>query len=793
MNPRWNKVWRDLWANKSRTIVVVLAIAVGVMAFSSVFITRAVLLKDMNTQYTAINPSSVILRFRDGFEPDLVNWIETQKGVKAARATGGTLVRIFTPQGARNVELIALNDYDKILVNQVTPETGSWPPQRKELIFERRSALALPYQLGDDIEIETPKGRQKTLNFAGTVHDLRAIPANLFPQFTAYVSFDTIRYLDESDVLTSLEIQTDDTIKTKDKALALGNQLKKDLENRGFEHISVRAEDPNKHWSQDVTSAFVMILTIIGAFSLVLSLFLVFNTVSAIVVQQKKQIGIMKAIGAKRLQISILFLAMALSYGFLSLLVAIPVGALLGYGSLAMVTNFLNLEILDFHIPPMVLAMETGIALVVPVIAALIPIIQGTKITVREAISDYVVAKQQKSWLNSLLTELTMLSRPMAVSLRNTFRQKGRLILTLVTLTIAGTLFVSVIGVRSSMVVELNNILELNNYDMELYFDGTYDSQKVTTDTQKVEGVAEAYTPLNISGEWQKNSGSESDQKEFIPIQGYIPNSQFSLVTITRGRNLQRSDSNQIIISNKFLRDDPSIEVGKTLTFTINDKDYDFEIVGVYLLADTKMVLVNSNYLRKIVPDADQASSVQIKTTKHDSAFLISFAKTVEESMKRRGYDVAYSLTIDSIRSASAGQFDFLVGFLMMMAALVAVVGGLGLAGTMSLNVLERTREIGVMRSIGASNSSVFRLVIVESLSIGFISWLIAVPLSVPVGLGFCYALGTAFFEEVLPYVFSPVGMLIWLVLVIVIAVLASIAPAKKAVSLTVRDTLSYE
>ena len=86
-----------------------------------------------------------------------------------------------------------------------------------------------------------------------------------------------------------------------------------------------------------------------------------------------------------------------------------------------------------------------------------------------------------------------------------------------------------------------------------------------------------------------------------------------------------------------------------------------------------------------------------------------------------------------------------------------------------------------------------FKLVIIESLSIGFISWLIAVPLSVPVGLGFCYALGTAFFEEVLPYVFSPVGVLIWLVLVIVIAVLASIAPAKKAVSLTVRDTLSYE
>lgn len=124
---------------------------------------------------------------------------------------------------------------------------------------------------------------------------------------------------------------------------------------------------------------------------------------------------------------------------------------------------------------------------------------------------------------------------------------------------------------------------------------------------------------------------------------------------------------------------------------------------------------------------------------------------------------------------------------------MVAIVGGLSLAGTMSLNVFERTREIGVMRSIGASNNAVFQLVVVESLLVGLMSWLLAVPLSIPMSYGFCVAIGMAFFEKVLPFVFSTSGAFIWLAIVVVISVAASLAPARNAVNLTVRDTLSYE
>jgi putative ABC transport system permease protein len=165
----------------------------------------------------------------------------------------------------------------------------------------------------------------------------------------------------------------------------------------------------------------------------------------------------------------------------------------------------------------------------------------------------------------------------------------------------------------------------------------------------------------------------------------------------------------------------------------------------------------------------------------------------LEQSLKKAGFNVGYSLTIDTIRSSSISQFNFFIMFLLIMAALVAVVGGLGLAGTMGLNVLERTREIGVMRSIGAANASIRTLVSIESVTIGVLSWLVALPLSIPIGIGFCYAVGKAFFQKPLTYTFSLSGALIWLVLITIIAALASLAPAIRASRLTIRETLAYE
>ncbi len=127
------------------------------------------------------------------------------------------------------------------------------------------------------------------------------------------------------------------------------------------------------------------------------------------------------------------------------------------------------------------------------------------------------------------------------------------------------------------------------------------------------------------------------------------------------------------------------------------------------------------------------------------------------------------------------------------MAILIAVVGGLGLMGTMSINVIERTREIGVMRAVGASDGSVLKVFIVEGVFIGVLSWLVGAIVALPVGKLLSDAVGAAFLEAPLNYTFSTKGTLLWLAIVVILAVLASILPAWNASRLSVREVLAYE
>ena len=127
------------------------------------------------------------------------------------------------------------------------------------------------------------------------------------------------------------------------------------------------------------------------------------------------------------------------------------------------------------------------------------------------------------------------------------------------------------------------------------------------------------------------------------------------------------------------------------------------------------------------------------------------------------------------------------------MALLTAVVGSMGLTGTMSMNVLERTREIGVMRSIGAMDGQIIKTVIIEGLLIGLMSWCLAVVLSLPITYLLSSIIGLAIFSTPLGFSFTWLGLVIWLGLVLVLASLASVIPAYNAVRLTIREVLAYE
>jgi putative ABC transport system permease protein len=117
----------------------------------------------------------------------------------------------------------------------------------------------------------------------------------------------------------------------------------------------------------------------------------------------------------------------------------------------------------------------------------------------------------------------------------------------------------------------------------------------------------------------------------------------------------------------------------------------------------------------------------------------------------------------------------------------------MGLASTMSLAVLERTREIGVLRAIGARHGAILGIVQIEGLVIAIMSWVVALPLSIPVSVALTWAFSRVMLRVPIYFMPDRTGMIAWLALVIVISVASCAWPALKATRITVRRALAFE
>jgi putative ABC transport system permease protein len=180
-------------------------------------------------------------------------------------------------------------------------------------------------------------------------------------------------------------------------------------------------------------------------------------------------------------------------------------------------------------------------------------------------------------------------------------------------------------------------------------------------------------------------------------------------------------------------------------------------------------------------------------TDRHDRPYQDAKAEELDKYLR----DLDFKLRIAEAGRASLDtaveSLDILVAFLMIMAVLTALVGSMGLTGTMGMNVMERTREIGIMRAIGADDRAVMRTVIAEGVFIGMISFGLAIILSIPVTYLLSTIVSLAIFQTPIDVVFTYLGYAIWLGLILVLSALASILPARNAARLTIREVLAYE
>lgn len=799
LNLRMRKVLRDMLVSKSRTLLVVLAIAVGVFALSLTLRTRTMLSASMLDQYRAIEPAEITLT-APPFDPALVKTIGGMAGVRAAAGRYRLPVRVKIGDEWRQLILEAVDEARGGQAIRLTPERGAWPPPKHTLALERSYLDTAGGQLGAELQIETPDGRDYSMPLASVAHDLTVVSGKLGDSILfGYISLDTLEWLRQPRAFNELHIAVDGDPFDAAHVRQVAARARGRLEEAAGTVLSTTIREPDRPELYTIIAAILQTLTALGILSLLLSTLLVVNTIAGLLARQVPQIGVLKAIGARTRDIVEMYLAAVLVFALLALVVAVPLGSLGAWALTAKLAEMLNYDMGDRAAPAYVVVLEVGAGLVAPLLAALYPILSGTRVTVRQAIGGQGSGGFGASAIDQFAGRVRGLPTSLRYALRNMLRRKGRLALTLAALALGGAIVIAVLGVRASLFATLDQVADYWRQDITVTFDEAHRADEIASVVLRVPGVTGVDYQMAVLGSRERPDGGESPAPN--AIFGVSPASPSIQPTVIQGRWLQDGDADAVVVNVDFLKSEPDVRVGSVVSMRIDGKTTSWHVVGAVTsqligLGTPKpgqpMLYASYAALTAALRESGYVNRAAITTASHDAETQARVARALQEQLAV-GKLQGIIQTRTTLRGLIAGLFSTLFLLLLVMALLFIAVGGLSLSGAMSLNVLERTKEIGVLRAIGASNANVLRIVLSEGVSVGLLSWVLAVVLAVPLSLALSAMIGLQMLSWPLVYAFPPSSVLIWLVAAIALAALASYLPARGATRLTVRDVLAFE
>jgi putative ABC transport system permease protein len=385
-------------------------------------------------------------------------------------------------------------------------------------------------------------------------------------------------------------------------------------------------------------------------------------------------------------------------------------------------------------------------------------------------------------------------SRPILLSLRNTFRRKGRLALTIFTLTTAGAIFIAVFNVRSSMGNFMDQIGQHFKADITLSFSQPYPISRIKQVVESVPGV------VAVEG-WGAASVDILDPNDEVvsTVQVLAPPVDSTLVNpeMIVGRWLVPDERKALVVSDSIYKDYPHLVPGDQLRVdTPEDRVEDWTVVGIFRFTgnmDDILAYADFNTIASLLDMPNQAMSYRVVTSDHQYETQIEISRVIDQALQDHDFRLNEIQVGTVTRDQTTKGINILIVFLLLMALLTAFVGSIGLTGTMGMNVMERTREIGVMRAIGAIDREIIKGVVVEGGFIGLITWVLAVFLSFPISSLLLKIVSEAMLGSTLPLTFTFQGFLIWLAAVLGLSLVASVLPARNASSLTIREVLAYE
>jgi len=826
---RGRKIIRDIVARKGRTALVSISILIGVFGAVALISTNDLLIRqikeDINPDEVAMTrlyvtvPSAGTDVTTTSGDDQVLDLIRNQKAIPGVtRIEGQVMVPVvWQEEGSerfRGADLMAFSEpFGDIQLEPMRLVDGEWPqPGQHQLAVERRMADEYDLKVGDTIVFRSlGEVQQETAwTITATVFHPYWVAINEqenAPERRMYAAWEDARQVVPFSGFTSFYLRFIDTGVSESQA---DNLMQAVADRTSYIPQTVWLDDPDNYFLIGEVQEVTNILNMLAIVALVVSGFLVMNVINTIIVEQKRQIGVMKSLGATRGDNFMIYAGIALLYGVFGTIPGVILGILAGSAMAQAVAPLASTLIDEFQISTVGVTVGAIMGLLVPVVAALIPVFNGTRVTILDAMTDLGISTKWGRGITARVIKVLPVPINVRQALSNVAQKKGRLALTVITLTLATAAFMGIFAMFTATTNGINKLFDTFQYEVVVI---PSEAQDFTTVSHLIEGVEGVGTVFRGSGFLVRildlsgtviSIGAGFEGADKLDAIGIDPATPTLGIAYDAGTGWRDDPQRAGVVLTTAASDSLGKTAGDRIVVSAGGRTGEYEIIGVASFPAPLIFMKWDDLARQagfVLGDSgtpeDYTDDIPLPT-----AYIVSLSE--EDPSVGQVEDVIGDISEALLNQEITANFqnmvkiqeqiaDNMMAFNMIFqvaSVVMAAVGAIGLLTTLSMAVFERQKEIGVMRSIGASSGTIISQFLVEGILIGILAWVFAIPFSYLLAVSLLDGLGFADFID-----FSyPIGVLgLGLAGMVIIATIASLWPSIAAARRTVSDILRYQ
>ncbi len=722
MNTQWRKVWGDARAHRVQITLIGLVLVSGTAAVVAALNARAILQREIAESYRASQSPDLMLSF-DRVESSLLEEIRSQPGVADADAHRVAFTRMAGPAGAWfPTRLLVVRDFADQRVGVVHQHSGAaWPNQENGILLEQSSSPLLGVEKGDQVKIRLPGGAIKSLPVTGIVHDGAVAPSTQDRAIYAYVTPATAALLGQSPDFDQVWVKMNDR---RSGPMQLAAALKDWLTARNQAPAQVLIL-PNTHPHAALMAAMLRILGVMAGLAFACSAALATYVISLWMKREVRQVGIMKTMGARSHQLAGQYLALVAPLVLLATGLGFPLGVLSGRGLVRFYETNLNIDLTSWEAPSALVGAEIIFSLFIPLLAMAIPILRAARLTARQAIQDPGITAQTAP--RPLAARLLSFpgSRFATFALRNTLRRPWRLGLSVFALAAGGALLLTAANLYASMMRVIDISLEEQAQDIVVTLPRPMPPAQLESLARRIPGVemAEAWRRTSVSVVGGKATADAFTHARRFLFNAYPGETRLRQLPVKEGRWPEPTESGAVVITRVVQTQIPGLGVGSEVTLQFRERVVSLRVVGLVEEIATPAIYTNFPTFELATGLGEATAELRIKTQLGRTDSVVT---ALDDAFLDARIGVSQILTRAERRKVLDEHFLVVIWVCNMIALAAFVMGAISLLAFASLNVLERAREIGVIRALGATHRKIVLLFVAESGAIALLSAVLA-------------------------------------------------------------------